>query len=94
MLLLFQHHYTHHITLLSENAILSALWGHPPHRQLHVGITLLPAVVVSSVNVFSQTKISHFDHSIGIDPKSKSLVMNQCHGTIPNNSVIRSKEQI
>ena len=70
MLVLFQHHYTHHITLLGENAILSAFWGHPPHRQLHVGVTFLPAVVVSSVDVLSQAKISYFDHSIGIDPKS------------------------
>ena len=67
---LFRHLFTHHITLLGEDAILSALWGHPPHGQFHVGVTLLPAVVVSSVDVLSQAKISHFDNSIGINPKS------------------------
>ena len=91
---LFQQLCTHHITFLSEHAISSTLWGHPPHRKLHVGVTLLPAVVVSSVDVLSQTKISHFDNSIGINPKSWSMVMNHCRGTLPSNSVICSKDQI
>ena len=33
--------------------ISGALWGHPSYRKLHVSITLLPAVVVSSVDVLS-----------------------------------------
>ena len=64
----YSQHCTHHITLLCEYAISSALWWHPPHRKLYVGITLFPTVVVSSVDVLSQTKISYFDQSISINP--------------------------
>ena len=64
---------THHITLLSEDTIPSTLWGHPSYRKLHVSITLLPAVVVSTVDIFSQTKICHFYHPIGINPIGSTL---------------------
>ena len=64
---------THHITLLSEEAITSTLWGHPSYRKLHVSITLLPAVVVSTVDILSQAKICHFYHPIGINPIDNTL---------------------
>ena len=62
--------YTNHITALAVYVILNTLRSHPPDGNLLFTATnTLPSTeVVSAVHVLSQSKISHFDSAMQVNP--------------------------
>ena len=76
--------FSHHIRFLIVDVILNALWGHPPDGDFLIipCLTLHPAVVVSAIHVLCQSKVSHFDHSMLINPVSTIIIIITIHCTL------------
>ena len=70
-------HLPHHISALSINVSLNALWNHPPDGHLLLTPLLtVPAVVVRAIQILCQPKVSHFDQSMLINPALKTSFHN------------------
>ena len=59
---------TDHISFLCEDGIVETLQGHPFVGQLHIGSVVL-SEVAASIDVLSQTKVSHPDTPSRVQPK-------------------------
>ena len=61
----------HHISLLIIYVILNALWSHPPNwnSSLSSFLTLLLTIVVSIIHILCQSKVSHFDNTLPVNPE-------------------------
>ncbi len=59
--------YAHHIRFLREDGIVETLQGHPFVGQLRIGSVIL-FEVAASINVLSQTKVSHPDTPSRVQP--------------------------
>ena len=79
-----KNYYTHYISALFVDVILNALWSHPPDGDLLLtsSCTLPPTEVVSAIHVLCQTKVSHFDHSISINPRKYVYFYYGCNADI------------
>ena len=69
-LIIKRSHVTDHVTLLSPESIHQSLNRHPPGRNL---LSPTSMVVVPAVDVSRQTKVSHLDHIVAINPVGEDV---------------------
>ena len=71
-----------HISALIVEVGLNTLWSHPSDWDFLVStITSIKTMVISAIHVLCQSKISHFDHSITINPMywgDKTINVHSC----------------